>query len=213
MENRIIRLENLKLLIAEAGSAAALAAKVDTSAAYISQCLSAKVTANVGTKLARKIELAYGKPSGWMDVYHPEDQVLVEIDPPVRDCPVLELEEVESWLQMPVLRKQEIVAVPMEMSRKGFIVKIVGDAMINEADPDRGASPGHFAVIEPERTERAGNLVLVKFGPGDIRIREYQVDGANKFLRAYAINERTILTDSMKILGVLVMTYKFFNQK
>lgn len=211
MDIKTIRIQNLGLLIDEFETAKKLSEKLQRDPNYISQLKNG--IRGMGDKTARMIEIGTGKPFGWMDVYHPEDQILVEIDPPVRDCPILELEEVEAWLQMPVLRKQEIVAVPMEMSRKGFIVKIVGDAMINEADPDRGASPGHFAVIEPEKIEKAGDLVLVKFGPGDIRIREYQVDGANKFLRAYAINERTILTDSMKILGVLVMTYKFFNQK
>ena len=67
-----IRRDNLRDLIGKWPTAQAFAEKVKTSAAYISQILSEKTKANLGTPLARQIEdeLALGK--GWMDVAHTE---------------------------------------------------------------------------------------------------------------------------------------------
>ena len=73
-----IRLENLEILISEAGSAARLARLANTSASYLSQVrhqlITQKGTArSVGDALANKLEQAMGKPQGWMDA--PQDYV------------------------------------------------------------------------------------------------------------------------------------------
>lgn len=72
LDSKEIRRLNLRLLIAEQGTAAALADKAQTSAAYISQILSPKTKAFVGDALARKLESATKKQHGWMDTLHYE---------------------------------------------------------------------------------------------------------------------------------------------
>lgn len=67
-----IRLKKLKALIDEYGSIVSVANAVDTAPAYLSQIIngvssSAGTPRSVGNKLARKIELAFNKPTGWMD--------------------------------------------------------------------------------------------------------------------------------------------------
>ena len=72
-----VRLSNLELLVAEAGSAAALARLAGTSESYLSQIRNQLRTAKgtprgVGDELAAKLEQAMGKPNGWMDESHQE---------------------------------------------------------------------------------------------------------------------------------------------
>jgi hypothetical protein len=75
-----IRRTNLRLLILEHGTGVAVAAKCDTSSAYLSQILirfkrKSGKSREVGTDLARKLEKGCGKPIGWMDVAHIDGEV------------------------------------------------------------------------------------------------------------------------------------------
>lgn len=70
MDVREIRRANLAALVRMHGGQTHLAELVDTDAAYLSQILSPVIKANVGHALARRIELALGKPRGWMDAAH-----------------------------------------------------------------------------------------------------------------------------------------------
>ena len=72
LDSKEIRRQNLRTLIEESGTAAGLAEKAQTSAAYISQILSPKTKAFVGDALARKLENAMQRPHGWMDTLHYE---------------------------------------------------------------------------------------------------------------------------------------------
>lgn len=67
-----IRLRKLKQLVAQSGSIVAVADAINTAPAYLSQILNGAKSStgtprSVGSKLARKIEEAFGKPIGWMD--------------------------------------------------------------------------------------------------------------------------------------------------
>ena len=78
-----VRLNNLEILIAEAGSAAKLAQRVGTSASYLSQVRRQMRSQNgtprgLGDELAAKLEKGFGKPDGWMDESH--ESVLFEED-------------------------------------------------------------------------------------------------------------------------------------
>lgn len=67
-----IRKLNLKAAIKQAGGANLLAGKINSSPSYFSQIINPTHRAQVGHKLARRIEQALELESGWMDVYHPE---------------------------------------------------------------------------------------------------------------------------------------------
>lgn len=74
-----IRLQNLELLIQEAGGAEGLAARVDSSPVYISQVRNramdhkTKKPRELGTQMARRLEVAFARPRGWMDVSHGQE--------------------------------------------------------------------------------------------------------------------------------------------
>jgi len=70
-----IRLNNLEILIAEAGSATKLAQRAGTSESYISQVRRKMRTAKgtpraIGDELSARLETAMAKPQGWMDELH-----------------------------------------------------------------------------------------------------------------------------------------------
>lgn len=70
-----IRLENLRSLVAEKGTIAAVAQAAETPASYLSQILNRIKSRtgkprDVGSDLARKLETGCGKPHGWMDQLH-----------------------------------------------------------------------------------------------------------------------------------------------
>jgi SOS-response transcriptional repressor LexA len=78
-----VRLNNLEILIAEAGSAAKVAQLAGTSESYLSQVRRQMRSQNgtprgLGNELAAKLEKGLGKPDGWMD--EPHEPVLIEED-------------------------------------------------------------------------------------------------------------------------------------
>ncbi|MCV6612420.1 MAG: hypothetical protein OIF55_16785 [Amphritea sp.] len=73
MNIKDIRLNNLELLIQTEGGRNVVAEKVDTSPVYISQIRSATNKRTCGDGLARRLELAFDKPRGWMDTPHTQE--------------------------------------------------------------------------------------------------------------------------------------------
>ena len=70
-----VRLNNLEILIAEAGSATKVAQLAGTSESYLSQIRRKMLTQSgtprgLGNELAAKLEKGLGKPEGWMDEPH-----------------------------------------------------------------------------------------------------------------------------------------------
>ncbi len=70
-----VRLNNLEILIAEAGSATKVAQLAGTSESYLSQVRRKMRTQSgtprgLGNELAEKLEKGLGKPAGWMDEPH-----------------------------------------------------------------------------------------------------------------------------------------------
>lgn len=69
------RLDNLRLLVTEKGTIAAVAEAAGTPASYLSQILTRAPSRtgkprDIGSQLARKLEAGCTKPAGWMDVPH-----------------------------------------------------------------------------------------------------------------------------------------------
>lgn len=94
MDAKSIRLENLRLLIQEAGSQKKLAHQAGVNPAYLSQILSKKTPRTMGDDVARRLERGMKKPHGWMDMLgdpamvsgyrprSPQQSALREVDDP-----------------------------------------------------------------------------------------------------------------------------------
>lgn len=75
MTREDIRRANLRKIVAEFKTAIALAEAAETNEKYISQIISGQPLPsgnlrNLGSALARRIEIAAGKEPGWMDYDH-----------------------------------------------------------------------------------------------------------------------------------------------
>lgn len=69
-----IRRTTARALAAKLGGPAEFARKVGMSDSHISQLLGDKPTKNIGNKIARRFEAAFGKPEGWLDAARTEEE-------------------------------------------------------------------------------------------------------------------------------------------
>lgn len=67
-----IRLENARSLALE--GPAEFARRIESSTQQVNQVMGPAPTRNIGDKLARRIEAAFGHPEGWLDVEHTAEQ-------------------------------------------------------------------------------------------------------------------------------------------
>jgi SOS-response transcriptional repressor LexA len=167
-----IRLANLRALIKKVGGPAEAARKLDMDDSQLSQIAGRHPIRNIGPTLARRIEKAFNRPEGWLDV--PHSQMLLpqpradENVAPARDLrnevPLI------SWVQAGKWRNlvdnfhpgdaERWVATYAKVSKHSFALRIVGDSMTNPGgapsfpegtiiilDPDRSAEPGKFVVV------------------------------------------------------------------
>lgn len=115
-----IRLGNLEILVGQAGSAIKLAKLADTSQVYLSQVR--RGGRSIGSALARKLEAAMGKPSGWLDHDHEtgsEDPHAALADAPAEDgmtdqYPV----EITDRSMDPVFRIGDVVTIDPQVAPK-----------------------------------------------------------------------------------------------
>lgn len=63
-----IRRKNARALIAQIDGPAEFGRKLEMSDSQVSQLTGENFTKNIGNTIARRIEAAFGKPAGWMDV-------------------------------------------------------------------------------------------------------------------------------------------------
>jgi len=79
LDIKAIRKHNVLLLEGELGDGgrSKLARKVGSSQSYLSQCVGKAGLRSIGDEMARRMEGAMGKPYGWMDQSHIEDERMV----------------------------------------------------------------------------------------------------------------------------------------
>ena len=141
-----LRLDNLERLVAEAGSAAALARLAHTSDSYLSQIRNRLTTAKgtprgVGDDLAAKLEKAMGKPHGWMDERHGEgakntEPVFynAEAGPDVRSLrPLISWVQAGEWAEIAgnfaLGDAEDLLPCPVRCSPDTFVLRVRGESM------------------------------------------------------------------------------------
>ena len=70
MDAHDIRRQNLRILVDAAGSPTIFGRVINRDRGQVAALLTTK---NMGSKLAREIEVTCGRPHGWMDEKHPEE--------------------------------------------------------------------------------------------------------------------------------------------
>ena len=169
-----IRLANLRLLIAEAGSAEALARTSGTSGAYLSQIRSGTPyksgrSRRMGDNLAAKLERATGKPLGWMDEPHRAEPAREDADPGATGspwssgggCPLISWVQAGDWTEAPDFADAEArLNCPVRCGPETFVLRVRGESM----DPQ--FREGDLIFVDPSRAPRNGSYVVVRRGDG-----------------------------------------------
>ena len=218
-----IRLINLRALIKKAGGPAEAARKLDMDDSQLSQIAGKNPVRNIGATLARRIEKAFHRPEGWLDV--PHSQMLLPQPPtdqnisPARDLrnevPLI------SWVQAGNWRNlvdnfhpgdaERWVATYAKVSKHSFALRIVGDSMTNP-----GGAPsfpeGTIIIVDPERAAAPGKFVVVRQNSDtECTFKQLVRDAGKHYLKP--LNPRYPLLEMLPdavICGVLVQAVMDF---
>ena len=168
------RLANLRLLIAEAGSAEALARATGTSGAYLSQIRSGTPyksgrARRMGDNLAARLEQATGRPLGWMDEPHPEGAASGGADPERGaspwssggGCPLISWVQAGAWTEPPEPGDAEaFLNCPVRCGPGTFVLRVRGESM------EPRFREGDLIFVDPSRAAGNGSYVVVRRGDG-----------------------------------------------
>ena len=176
-----IRLENLGRLIAEAGSATALARRAGVSGANLSHVRAGTpypsgTPRRMGDRLAAKLERAMGKPPGWMNEARSTN------DAPLRGGghPLLSWVQAGGWTEA---REPPAVAerlhCPLPCGPDTFVLQVAGESMAPRF-PD-----GEFIFVDPDVPPESGSFVVVRrTNDGAATFKQLVVEDGRRYLKA-----------------------------
>lgn len=185
-----VRLQNLELLIAEAGSAAELARLASTNSSYLSQVRNQMPTKKgtprgLGDDLAGKLERSMGKPLGWMDEVHAEyppqpagsPEPNADAGPDIRSVrPLISWVQAGEWSEISegfvAPYGTELLPCPVSCSPESFVLRVRGSSMEPKfhegdlifVDPDVAAVHGKYVVVRLDDTNEATFKQLIVEG-------------------------------------------------
>lgn len=200
MDNKTIRLINLRKLLKETKTAASLALAANTSPAYLSQILSNRTKGHIGDKLARKLEIAAKKPCGWLDSLHECDVEYPHLISNIsKNKPILQLENVLQWLT------NASTTIQAEIETQAFFyVEMQGNTMMSQLHIASSICPGDILMIHPQVKPDLGDTVLVKINHS-AKIRVLSNDGNELILQP--LNPQYPIapfSEETQILGVVL---------
>lgn len=187
MDSKNIRRRNLLALKASVGTWVELAAAAGTSPKYFSQIVSEKTDADMGADVARRLEVAYNKPYGWMDRDHEalqEEASGVPVVGRVRAGAERHYLEYE----YPVGHGDGRVGYASK-DKNAYAVKVEGESMMPRI------RPGEYVVAEPGKPYHPGDDVLVSTVTGLKMVKQflYARDGSVTFDSVNTTYERIVL--------------------
>jgi SOS-response transcriptional repressor LexA len=189
-----VRLSNLELLVAEAGSAAALARLAGTSESYLSQIRNQLLTAKgtprgLGDELAAKLERAMGKPNGWMDEAQQEfmdERGRYNTEPgpePRRLHPLISWAQARGWAEISGNSEpgyaEDLLPCPVRCSQDTFALRVRGESM------EPKFHDGDLIFVDPQVAPVSGRYVVVHLEDShEATFKQLIVEGDRQFLKA-----------------------------
>ena len=218
-----IRLANLRNLIKRAGGPADAARKLDMDDSQLSQIAGKNPIRNIGTSLARRIEKAFKRPEGWLDV--PHSQLLLPQPPadeniaPARDLrnevPLISWVQAGDWQNLVdnfhAGDAERWVATNASVGKHAFALRIVGDSMTNPSGAP-SFPEGTIIIVDPEREASSGRYVVVRQkSDTECTFKQLVRDAGKHYLKP--LNPRYPLLEMLPdavICGVLVQAVRDF---
>lgn len=217
------RRQNLRRLIEEAGSPAATAKLLGMDGSQLSQIAGRNPTRDIGTTIARRIEAAFKRPAGWLDV--PHSQLLLEQGRApynVKDGPQIRAEvPLISWVQagnwadvidnLQAGDAERWLPVSARVSRRAYALRVVGDSMVNP-NGSPSFAPDTVIVVDPERTATAGQFVVIRQNHDtECTFKQLVRDAGRFYLKPLNPQYPTLeMRDDAVVCGVLVQAIMEF---
>lgn len=190
-----VRLSNLELLIAEAGSAAALARRANTSESYLSQIRNQFATPKgtpraLGDQLATRLERAMGKSNGWMDEMHKEVNSVHDTSPGVSQPrsmhglhALIPWKRVAEWptnaVGVAASDAEDLLPCPVRCSERTFVLRVRGESM------EPRFHDGDLIFVDPEVPPVSGRFVVVHLDDSqETTLKQLIVEDGLQFLKA-----------------------------
>lgn len=212
-----IRLHNLEILIAEAGSAATLARTAETNSSYLSQVRNQLPTSKgtpraMGYGLANKLEKAMKKPQGWMDTPHTNGTVHEQAYNARDGSDCRSLHPLISWGQAGNLGEisesfvpvygPELLACPIKCSPESYVLRVRGSSM------EPKFHEGDLIFVDPNLTPDHGNYVVVRLNSASEAIfKQLLIEEGKQYLKALNPdwpNRIIEISEEATICGVIV---------
>ena len=179
------RLDNLARLIAEAGSAEALARRSGSSSPYLSQIRGGTPYPSgrrrrLGDQLAEKLERAMKKPEGWMDEAHDHDEAAPGASWTAGGgCPLISWVQAGAWTGAPEFPDAEArLHCPARCGPETFVLRVRGESMAPRFDD------GDLIYVDPGVEARSGSFVVVRDGAGEATFKQLVEEDGRRYLRA-----------------------------
>ena len=217
-----IRLKNLRELIDKAGGPAEAARKLDMDDSQLSQIAGKNPVRNIGPGLARRIEKAFRKAEGWLDVPHGQLPLQERSERNVgpardlqREVPLISWVQAGNWANLvdnfPAGHAEKWIATYAKVSKHAFALRIVGDSMTNPSGAP-SFPEGTIIIVDPERAAQPGKFVVVRQNADtDCTFKQLVRDAGRHYLKP--LNPRYPLLEMLPdavICGVLVQSVMDF---
>lgn len=218
-----IRRANLRLLEAEAGSTTAAAKRCEMTPSQFANLRDGAKDSKTGKprgmrkETARRVDAAFGKPAGWLDVDRSaRAHANVALAPiGARSVPVISAIQAGMWAEIADNfapgDADDWLMTDLELSASAFALTIRGDSMLPEFNP------GDRVIIDPDVAPHPGDFVAAKNGEQEATFKKYRPRGmdaqGNMVFELVPLNEDypTLRSDvqPIRIVGTMVEHRKY----
>jgi len=213
-----VRYRNLRMLIeqmekeagrggyARAGGLAMLAERLGKQQAQVNHFASDKRVKNIGPKIAREIDAAFGHPAGWLDQPHWIDEAAEPVSNhdatvthiprsafrrvPVVGTASLGMDGYWTDLEYPKGHGDGYFEFPTT-DKDAYVLQVRGNSM------HPAIRSGWYVVIEPNRPPQMGEFVMVKLVDGRSTVKEFLWHRDGEYvLNAIADGQRIVIDEA-----------------
>jgi SOS-response transcriptional repressor LexA len=206
-----IRLANLEILIAEAGSATKLARAAGTNSSYLSQVRNQLPTRKgtpraIGDNLAEKLEKSMKKIQGWMDTPHTVIADKTRAADQTGTYPIISWVEARNWSKIaenphPIYGGERIHC-PIRCSPTSYVLRVHGSSM------EPKFVEGDLLFVDPNVAPTHGKYVVVRLGNAEeASFKQLIVEDGKQYLKALNPdwpNRILEVSDDAFICGVVI---------